>query len=303
MNSNLDPSAPLAAHLAAYARAYHTAHDAPCICCDPLARPLLGDAEYHRIGNLLADDRAVFAPELPDAPRSAVLAQIVHTLLAPAPLAMAAFTELALRAAVRTGVRQCVLLRAGLDTLALRRPDWMADCAVFELDPPAAQADKQRRIARAGLSVPPTLHFVPAESPDDLERPLRRAGFDPARKAVFVAPNASSPDADGFARLLAAVAALGIDGVELVLDYADAGLPFDDDPPVRRTVALAQACGAAVRAAFDPFTLEQLLASHGFRTYEHLDPDAVQAQYFAARRDGLTAAPHIGLVRAVWKAG
>ena len=60
---------------------------------------------------------------------------------------------------------------------------------------------------------------------------------------------------------------------------------------------------AAVRAAFDPFTLEQLLASHGFRTYEHLDPDAVQAQYFAARRDGLTAAPHIGLVRAVWKAG
>ena len=42
MNSNLDPSAPLAAHLAAYARAYHTAHDAPGICCDPLARPLLG---------------------------------------------------------------------------------------------------------------------------------------------------------------------------------------------------------------------------------------------------------------------
>ena len=30
---------------------------------------------------------------------------------------------------------------------------------------------------------------------------------------------------------------------------------------------------------------------------------SVTAQYFAARRDGLTAAPHIGLVRAVWKAG
>ena len=69
MNSNLDPSAPLAAHLAAYARAYHTAHDAPCICCDPLARPLLGDAEYHRIGNLLADDRAGRVPTVFSTPK------------------------------------------------------------------------------------------------------------------------------------------------------------------------------------------------------------------------------------------
>ena len=51
MNSNLDPSAPLAAHLAAY------------------ARPLLGDAEYHRIGNLLADDRAGRVPTVFSTPK------------------------------------------------------------------------------------------------------------------------------------------------------------------------------------------------------------------------------------------
>lgn len=55
------------------------------------------------------------------------------------------------------GVRQLVILGAGLDSLALRRADLMARLRVFEVDGPATQRWKRRRITAAGLHPPPGL--------------------------------------------------------------------------------------------------------------------------------------------------
>jgi methyltransferase (TIGR00027 family) len=86
------------------------------------------------------------------------------------------------------GVDQYVILGAGLDTFAQRRPELASRLQVFEVDQPGPQAWKRRRLAELGYDVPPWLRLVPV----DFERggvwwdQLPDAGFDPARPAVVV---------------------------------------------------------------------------------------------------------------------
>src|ERR1700744_4252855 len=59
------------------------------------------------------------------------------------------------------GTGQYVLLGAGLDTFAQRRPDVAARLRVFEVDQPGPQAWKRRRLAELGYGVPDWLRLGP----------------------------------------------------------------------------------------------------------------------------------------------
>jgi methyltransferase (TIGR00027 family) len=99
----------------------------------------------------------------------------------------AAIAERALAEGVETrGVTQAVILGAGLDTFAYRNP-FEGRLKVFEVDHPATQAWKRRRLAETGIATPESMSFVPV----DLERePLMEAltanGFDPERRSFFI---------------------------------------------------------------------------------------------------------------------
>ena len=96
--------------------------------------------------------------------------------------ARSAFTEDALAKAAGTGLRQFVILGAGLDTFAWRNP-WPR-LVVFEVDHPATQAWKRAQLAAAGMDAPPSLRFVPIDfERQSLLATLQNAGFrqgDPA---------------------------------------------------------------------------------------------------------------------------
>ena len=92
--------------------------------------------------------------------------------------ARARFAEDWLAAAVRRGIRQLVVLGAGLDTFSLRNP--YAGLSVFEVDHPATQAWKRKCIADSGLAEPPATRFVPV----DFERQSLSAGIGCGRFAV-----------------------------------------------------------------------------------------------------------------------
>src|SRR6266404_1449085 len=62
---------------------------------------------------------------------------------------------------VARGVRQVVVLGAGLDTFSLRNPFAGEGVRVFEVDYPATQAWKRERLKQAGLEMPPSLTFAP----------------------------------------------------------------------------------------------------------------------------------------------
>jgi len=73
------------------------------------------------------------------------------------------FAEDALAAAIARGVRQTVLIGAGFDSYALRRPPAAKDVAVFEIDHPATQGMKRKCLAASGVVVPGAVHFLAAD--------------------------------------------------------------------------------------------------------------------------------------------
>src|SRR6185312_748827 len=76
------------------------------------------------------------------------------------------------------GVGQYVILGAGLDTFAQRRPDVASRLVVFEIDQPGTQAWKRRRLIELGFGIPQWLRLVPVdfEAGDDWLQRLAAAG-------------------------------------------------------------------------------------------------------------------------------
>ena len=74
------------------------------------------------------------------------------------------YAEDALEIAVAKGVAQYVLVGAGFDSFALRRPYFAAALEIFEIDFPATQNLKLERIAECGLDLPGSVHFIAAIS-------------------------------------------------------------------------------------------------------------------------------------------
>src|SRR5271165_7440133 len=94
--------------------------------------------------------------------------------------------EDALSGAVERGVRQIVILGAGLDTFALRNPHGVLEIRIYEVDHPATQAWKRERLAEAQIALPPWLVFVPVDfERDDLGDTLAAAGFQQNSSAFF----------------------------------------------------------------------------------------------------------------------
>src|SRR5690349_1789222 len=68
------------------------------------------------------------------------------------------FAEDALAAAVSRGVRQVVVLGAGLDTFAYRNS--FEGVRVIEVDHPDTQAWKRERLAETGIAIPPPVSYA-----------------------------------------------------------------------------------------------------------------------------------------------
>ncbi len=91
------------------------------------------------------------------------------------------------------GVTQYVLLGAGLDTFAERRPEIASRMRVFEVDQPGPQAWKRQRLTELGFGVPDWLRLVPVnfEQNGSWWQELAVAGFDPGRPAVVASTGVS----------------------------------------------------------------------------------------------------------------
>jgi methyltransferase (TIGR00027 family) len=91
------------------------------------------------------------------------------------------------------GVRQYVILGAGLDTFAQRKPEIASKLKVFEVDQPGPQAWKRQRLMELGYGVPEWLRLVPVdfEAGDAWWQQLLAAGFDAGRPAVVASMGVS----------------------------------------------------------------------------------------------------------------
>ncbi len=193
------------------------------------------------------------------------------------------FAETALAAGVaERGVTQLVVLGAGLDTFAYRNP-MAGRLKVFEVDHPATQAWKRRRLDEAGIAVPNEVVYAPIDFEHDaLLDGLAAAGFDSRQRTFFiwlgVVPYLTR---DAVRATLAAIAGLP-GGAEVVFDYAD---PPDTLSPEARAAHLERAgrvaaLGEPWLSYFEPPALHGLLGELGFGEIEDLGPTALARRYW-----------------------
>jgi len=206
-------------------------------------------------------------------------------------VARARFIEDLLAEQAADGVDQYVLLGAGLDTLAQRRPDLGERVRVFEVDQPGTQAWKRRRLDELGIGVADWLHLVPVdfESGASWWDGLVDAGFDPARPAVVASTGVSMYlTKEATAATLRQLSRLA-PGSTVVMSFLLTTELVDeaDRPGLEMSARGAAAAGTPFVSFFTPDEMTELALRSGFRRAEHVSSSTVADRYFAGRTDGL----------------
>ncbi len=206
-------------------------------------------------------------------------------------VARARFIEDLVVEQVGHGVSQYVILGAGLDTFAQRRPEIASHLRIFEVDQPGTQAWKQQRLIELGFGIPEWLRFVPVdfEASESWWEQLATAGFDGRQPAVVSSTGVSLYlTKDAIAATLRQIAALA-PGSTFAMTYI---LPLElADPEERPGYEAAErgarAAGTPFLSYFTPPEMLALAREAGFREVRCVSAADLTQRYFAGRTDGL----------------
>lgn len=264
-------------------RAAHQLYDEqPLVFVDPVAVPILG-REY-----------------LPEVERTQFkLNKPFSVSLRAFMVARSRYAEDLLKQAVANGVRQYVLLGAGLDTFAYRNP--FPEVHVFEVDHPATQQWKRELLAANGISVPANLTYAPVDfEHQQLATQLVAAGFDATAPAFFawlgVVPYLTQ---EAFRSTLSLIVSLP-KGSGVVMDYAQprSALPYLEQLGHDSLASRVQLAGEPFQLFFTPPEMAAELTT--FRAIEDLGSTELNARYFQNRKDNLKLFGSAGRIVSAW---
>ena len=206
-------------------------------------------------------------------------------------VARARFVEDLVAEQAARGVTQYVVLGAGLDTFAQRRPDIAAGLRVFEVDQPGPQAWKRQRLVEAGYGIPDWLRLVPVdfEAGEDWWDRLAAAGFDPGQPAVVVSSGVTMYlSKDATAATLRQIAGLAPGSTLAMTFLLPAELLDDADRPGLEAAGTgARASGTPFVSFYSPPEMLALAREAGFQDARHVPGTSLAERYFAGRADGL----------------
>lgn len=183
--------------------------------------------------------------------------------------------------AIDSGVRQIVVLGAGLDTFSLRNPFADLGVKVFEIDHPQTQVLKLNRIAKMRYVSSDLSKFVSVDFENqDLRHELARSGFIDSNPSFFmwlgVVPYLSQ---DAIFKTLRFIC--DVPRSQVVFDYSE---PLENYDARRRIMVAAiaerlAALGEPWISLFDPLTLTENLKEMGFREVDDLDMANICSRY------------------------
>ncbi|WP_019156559.1 class I SAM-dependent methyltransferase [Robertmurraya massiliosenegalensis] len=294
--------------ISAFGRAYHSQYDTPKIFDDFIAKDLITQKEFSDIRENMIKGIHFFnheiAKKFKDQPEE-ILKWITQVQLSPTPLARAVYCENVLFQEMILGVKQYVILGAGLDTFCFRHTQLNDSLKIFEVDYPTTQSFKKRRLVDAEYQIPENLHFVPMDFTKEFAiQNLVKEGFIPKNKTFFSLLGVSyyltkEENANLFKELFTYVPS----GSSIVFDYADDKL-FEEKGTsnrVQNMVQMASTSGEPMKSCFSYNEIEKLLENSGLLIYEHLSPDSINNQFFVNRTDYLSAFETIHYIHAVKK--
>jgi methyltransferase (TIGR00027 family) len=243
-------------------RAAHQALERGVVFADPLALAILGED---------AEEAVALARQQPE--RRALRLFIAMR---------SRFAEDSAKVAIDRGVRQLLVLGAGLDTFAYRLES-SEGLRVFELDHPATQSDKRRRLARAGVAEPRHVAFVA----HDFERgsmtsALEAGGLGTGRRTFVLWLGVTPYLTEEAVFTTRGELARFRGGAEAVFDYANPPHSIEE-AHVRgfhdELAARVSAIGEPFRCYLDTGALRRRARDLGFADIEDLDRAALVARY------------------------
>ena len=264
------------AHEVALYRAAHQLLDRPPVFDDPLALRMVG--------------RATEAALRANPPRGSRSDGSIRAFIA----VRSRYAEDQLTQAVARGVRQYVILGAGLDTFAYRNPHAAVGLRVFEIDHPATQAWKRQRLDEVGIEMPEWLSFASVNLVGDaLIRGLHKTGFKADESAFFAMLGlVIFMPQPAVMQILNLVASLP-NGSGIVFDYGVPDSSLDEKERSVREIAArnAAAMGEPFVTFLDPEKLEADLRQMGFKHIDDCGFTAINHRYFEDRSDALRLEP------------
>jgi len=192
--------------------------------------------------------------------------------------------------AVGRRVSQYVILGAGLDSFAYRRPDLANVLRAFEVNHPATQAWKRTRLQEVAIELPPNLSLVPVDFEKlSLSDSLRMSGYRTDAPGIFSWLGVTmflTPQA--IFSTLQTVAALA-PGTEIIFEYALPKELLDEESQrsLARSMAVTATRGEPFQSLFEPAQLAEQVRKLGFAEVSDLGPDEMEARYFTDRTDAL----------------
>ncbi|HEX3974383.1 MAG TPA: class I SAM-dependent methyltransferase [Stellaceae bacterium] len=209
-------------------------------------------------------------------------------------LARARFIEYLVAELARRGVGQYVILGAGLDTFAQRRPEIAALLHIFEVDQPRMTDWKRRRLVATGYGVPDRLHLVPVdfEAGESWLEKLTASGFDRGKPAVVVSTGVSMYlTREANAATLRQIASLAPGSTLAMTFMCPMELADEEDRQARGWAeAGARAAGTPFITFFSPEEIVAFARECGFKDAQHVSAALLNQRYFADRSDGLKTA-------------
>ena len=289
MESILSKRPSKTAELVTAARAVHTRHDQPVLLHDPFAVQLCGRF-WKTISN------------------SSLLTWIIRNVVMRRQVTLihfivirALYGERQLEQAVKRGVKQFVIIGAGYDSFAFRRPELAKQLKIYELDMPATQQEKRNRMKKAGIPEPESVFYVSSDlNSETLVDALIRHGFDPQKPAFFswfgvtyYLPHSTVQET------LSLVVNKTAPGSSIAFDYLCNIKEVPD-----KYQELHQFLGKFVsrrgepwRSDMSPTHLELQIQEHGFSHINHLTPERV-APELVKEHSTITCPPIFGLCTA-----
>ena len=267
---------------AAMLRAAHQILDNPTVLDDPLALRIIGSEGESWVRSN---------------PERLQEARFLRAFI----VARSRYAEDGLAQAIQRGTRQYVILGAGLDTFAYRNPYAEPPLHVYEVDHPATQSWKCKRLLKAGIAIPNSLTFAPIEfERQTLADGLSQAGFKVSEPAFFsflgVMVYLTKAAVMETFRFVASLPA----GSEIVFDCAAPTSSLNETQRSSREARADRmaAIGEPWLTYFEPSSLASDLRQMGFTQIDHLGPEAANERYFKDCTDGLRLAGRSHLMKA-----
>lgn len=254
-------------------RALHVQIDSkPHVLTDEIGAKLVGEVDWQ--------NRPDMDPQFSKSMRASIVGR-------------ARFVEDLVEEAIKNGASQYVILGAGLDTFAQRRPDLATKVDIFEVDQPGPQACKQERLKETGFEIPKRLHFVPINfetGPSWLDQ-LIAHGFDARKPSIVVSTGVSlylTKDANMLTfRQLAQLAKGSTFAMTFMLSLEL--LDEKERSLMEFVMKRASESGTPFLSLFNPAELTGMLQDAGFKKSQYISGEDLYQRYFAQRTDGLRA--------------